>query len=340
MRSANALISISVTLLLFATADATSKTHAKSIFVFGDSLSDTGMPHGAYAYTHKQAPPASPQKYWRGRWSNGPIWADYIARWMNVSLTSFAVAGATAQNLYGDNATWISYGVEVPLQNLPQEIGIFSQYLASNPNVSMTSSICIVVAGVNDLGWLTSNLDVVFNQTALAEFIGSLVGNILGSASTLATQFNCSGVVVSNLAALQLTPIFFNTPGSDLLEPVVVDIITSINEALASGVVDLRAQFKNSTLTSIALYDMYSMMPKVVSNCSSYHLSNCTSRCLSTSPYEMESGPSSTTNYTVSSICPNPNKFLFWDELHPTSYAHEMFAVRMLQVICQRLRMC
>jgi phospholipase/lecithinase/hemolysin len=318
-----------------AAAQYATPTRVRSIFVFGDSLSDTGLPYGAYAYSNKTAPPASPHKYWRGRWSNGPIWADYLSQWLKVPLTSFAVAGATALNISNLQA-WFAYGHSVPVQNLRREIGIFAQHLASKPNVSMAGSVCIVAAGTNDLGWLTENISIVFNETALKEFVSNLVGTILGSASVLANEFKCSGIIVSNLAAIQLTPVFTITPGSELFRPVVVQIVSSVNSALAAGVKDLRMQLRNTT--AVASFDMYSLMTRIVSNCSNFRLSNCTDRCLNTSPYNMDNGPSST--YNVTSICPRPNEFLFWDGLHPTSFVHEIFGLRMLNVICQRLGMC
>jgi outer membrane lipase/esterase len=46
-----------------------------SFYVLGDSLSDVG---NVYDSTLEQVPESPP--YWRGRFSNGPVWADRVAR--------------------------------------------------------------------------------------------------------------------------------------------------------------------------------------------------------------------------------------------------------------------
>lgn len=44
----------------------------KHLAVFGDSVSDNG---NVYKLTDKQWPPA---KYYKGRFSNGPVWAERV----------------------------------------------------------------------------------------------------------------------------------------------------------------------------------------------------------------------------------------------------------------------
>jgi outer membrane lipase/esterase len=62
------------------------------IFVFGDSLSDTGNLH---RLSGGAIPPAT---YPAGRFSNGPLWIEYLAEHLEVSLLpgdNRAVGGAT-----------------------------------------------------------------------------------------------------------------------------------------------------------------------------------------------------------------------------------------------------
>ena len=61
--------------LLFATQAQAAIVDYSSFHVLGDSLSDTG---NAYAVTRGRVPESPP--YWRGRFSNGPVWADRVAR--------------------------------------------------------------------------------------------------------------------------------------------------------------------------------------------------------------------------------------------------------------------
>lgn len=61
------------------------------LVIFGDSLSDNG---NSYEYSHHQKPP-SPM-YYRGRYSNGPIWVDYVRDQLasHPVLLNYAFGGA------------------------------------------------------------------------------------------------------------------------------------------------------------------------------------------------------------------------------------------------------
>ena len=63
-----------------------------SLYVLGDSLSDTG---NVYRATDGDSPPSPP--YFEGRFSNGPVWADHVAdvfRDADRPTANFAFGGA------------------------------------------------------------------------------------------------------------------------------------------------------------------------------------------------------------------------------------------------------
>ena len=71
----------------------TSFAHAgaySNVFVYGDSLSDTGNIYTVSMHTIPQSPP-----YYNGRFSNGPLAVEYLANSIHSPLTSFAWGGAT-----------------------------------------------------------------------------------------------------------------------------------------------------------------------------------------------------------------------------------------------------
>ncbi|KAJ2358981.1 hypothetical protein H4S01_006197, partial [Coemansia sp. RSA 2610] len=55
-----------------------------TLYVFGDSLSDTGR---LQAMTHGLIPPPA---YWKGRFSSGPVWNEYLSLLMNTRLDNRA----------------------------------------------------------------------------------------------------------------------------------------------------------------------------------------------------------------------------------------------------------
>ncbi|HMX16461.1 MAG TPA: SGNH/GDSL hydrolase family protein [Rhodocyclaceae bacterium] len=78
------------------------------LFVFGDSLSDPG---NLYSLTGGGLPPFP---YWNGRFSNGPVAAEYMAAAMGIPALNVAVAGAmTGPNPAGSNDNYLvtKYGL-------------------------------------------------------------------------------------------------------------------------------------------------------------------------------------------------------------------------------------
>ena len=78
-----------VLLALFLTA--TTGYSFTALYSFGDSLTDTG-----------RTPPSPPSSYFNGRYSNGPLWVEYLSAQLGLSYNAsnnFAVSGSTTSNL-------------------------------------------------------------------------------------------------------------------------------------------------------------------------------------------------------------------------------------------------
>lgn len=65
----------------------------KPVVVFGDSLSDTGRLHGSYI-PGKGHIPHEENGYWRGRFTNGYNWVDYLKQDSNLTVINRAVGGS------------------------------------------------------------------------------------------------------------------------------------------------------------------------------------------------------------------------------------------------------
>lgn len=103
------------------TAVFANSTPFSRIIVFGDSLSDTGnlyLLSGGY-------PPAP---YAEGRFSNGPIWVEYLAAALGMSLApddNYAVGGATTghenfnDGLFGMTYPGLQHQIDAFLATLP-----------------------------------------------------------------------------------------------------------------------------------------------------------------------------------------------------------------------------
>ena len=115
------LKSVALFLLFCVSFASLGRESGTKLVIFGDSLSDQGNTYTVTSALGTPTPP--PQAYWEGRFSNGPIWAEYFAQYLGVRLVAssqvrsgkdaegvnFAWGGATSQLANLDPA-----GVPVP----------------------------------------------------------------------------------------------------------------------------------------------------------------------------------------------------------------------------------
>ncbi|MBR8826742.1 MAG: SGNH/GDSL hydrolase family protein [Gomphosphaeria aponina SAG 52.96 = DSM 107014] len=243
------------------------------IYVFGDSLSDTGN-----FFEATGQPPSPP--YFKGRLSNGPVWTEYLAT--EIGLTpnpnnNFAFFGATTGNT----------NVQVPgLPGLQQQINGFTQAT----RVADPEALYIVWAGSNDytLGNITDP--------------SIPVNNILTAVNSLA-DVGAKNIMVVNLGDLGETP-------ATNQDPVVSTFLNQLTAGHNSLLAQSLNQSKNPELNLIPL-DVNSFFKAALNNPESFGLTNVTDACL-----DLETGR----------ICNNPDEYLFWDSVHPTTFAHEGIA--------------
>lgn len=166
------------------------------VVVFGDSLSDTG---NLRILTGGAQPPAG-QPYFNGRFSNGPVWIDWLATGLGrpaAAVPSFAgglnyaVAGAR------------SSASNSPPGLLAQVGGLWAPgHPAADPN-----ALYVVVVGGNDLRDARS----AFKTNSLADQQGrqaaaaAVAGNIQAALQLLGSR-GAKSVLLANLPDLGATP--------------------------------------------------------------------------------------------------------------------------------------
>ena len=102
-------------LLVLSTAVPAVAGHFARLVAFGDSLSDTGA---VFAVTQGAVPPSPP--YYAGRFSNGPVWPEYLGAALSLPVENFAYGGAQT-----DHANLFDglFGIDYP--GLSDEIALF-----------------------------------------------------------------------------------------------------------------------------------------------------------------------------------------------------------------------
>ncbi|TFK80986.1 carbohydrate esterase family 16 protein [Polyporus arcularius HHB13444] len=114
------------------TVNSGAKAHS-AIIAFGDSFSDNG--NGSWAITNHTWP-ADPH-YAGGRFSNGPVWIEYVAGNLSISLVDYAIGGG-----------YTGPGSTVPVPSVDQQVVGFLQKPPSN--VSLANPLFVLFGGAND----------------------------------------------------------------------------------------------------------------------------------------------------------------------------------------------
>lgn len=238
------------------------------LYVFGDSLSDTGT---VFRATGGMYPPAP---YFQGRYSNGRVWVEYLADRLQLSgtqINNFAAGGATT----GGDRNNLVPGLLLQVRSFAQ-----SQQQA-NPN-----ALYVLWAGANDY------LQGV-NRTEVP------VGNVTQAIAAL-QQVGAKKILVANLPDLGQLP---STRSSTQASPL-SGLTQAHNQNLRRSLKVLTQQQPD---LKIATLDANTLYREAVSNPAKFGFTNVTGTCLS-----------------GSSICSNPNQYLFWDGIHPTTAAHRI----------------
>jgi phospholipase/lecithinase/hemolysin len=271
------------------------------MYVFGDSLSDTG---NTFTVTGGALPPPP---YFQGRYSNGPVWVDDLAQDLGITLTPFAkiATGASMPTAginfaFGGSTTGtentLNYLLPPGSQNLPglqQQIGAFTSLVpatqAADPN-----ALYVLWAGANDYLPTEGNF-VPYQQT------GTTLTNLSQAVNSLAAV-GAKNIMVVNLPDLGKLPATRGTAEAGNLNTLTAEHNSNLFSTLQSTV---------NPSVNIIPFDINSIVNRAIATPSEFGFTNVTDACL---------------NLSAGTICSNPNEYLFWDERHPTSAAHQIVA--------------
>lgn len=250
------------------------------LFVFGDSLSDTGN----YYHLSGGAPPAP---YAEGRFCNGPLWVEYLAGYLGMEYQpadNFAVAGATTGTLNSNDGF---AGKVYP--GLLDEVAAFTE--GAIPAES-DRALYIVGAGAND--FFVALVTKQSPATLIAEGVNNTVQAV--------QQLKASGaryILVMNVPDLGVTPM----AASLGLSAPLAQLTAAYNQTLEMALDQLEA----TGLHTIRL-NSFGVLDEMAGSPVEFGFTN------------------STTPFLFASSSDQPNSYLFWDSVHPTTLAHEVLA--------------
>jgi phospholipase/lecithinase/hemolysin len=277
-----------------------------SIVVFGDSLSDTGNVADLSEAKYGVRIPGPVADYTDGRFTDGadtePSAQNYFGVWVEQLAESFPSRPEVKASL--DGGTDYAYGfaftgsgtsvftfgpsdsLSVDVNNIGQQI---SDYLATRPKIT-DKTLFVVWGGANDLLNATSTDDVI--NAGINQGI-----NIQRLIDAGATQF-----ILPNLPPLGLVPRLNGSPTTSVPATEAAELF---NEVLASDVAVLRDFYHDKHLQLLQL-DVFALFNRIIAAPSRFKLVNVTASSQGTAV--------------------DPDTYLFWDGLHPTTRGHNILA--------------
>ncbi|MGB3291781.1 MAG: SGNH/GDSL hydrolase family protein [Phormidesmis sp.] len=255
------------------------------IYAFGDSLVDTG---NTFAKTG-----IPPEPYFAGRFSNGPIWNEYLASDLNVAETSLGFGGALS-----NEAGLVLFG-GVPIAPVPGTLSQVNSF-AANPMGVDPNALYVIWAGANDYFFA--------GQTNPLEPVGNLQ-----EAVTILSGAGAENFLLVNLPDLGSLPLV----GLRGLPPETVAGLNALssahNQALAATVAGLNA----GDNINVDLLDANGLFKSALAG--DLGFTNTTDACTL--------NPICVADPTVQ------DTYLFWDEVHPTTAAHRVLADSALALV-------
>jgi phospholipase/lecithinase/hemolysin len=296
-----------LTPLLIQAQETKHKPDYKTVVIFGDSLSDTGNVAHLTEDKYGVRVPGPIADYTDGRFTDGadtlPAANKYFGVWVEQLAASFPSKPAIKDSL--DGGTDYAYGfaktgsgtgvftfgssdeLYVDVDNIGEQI---TTYLKTHPKID-DKTLFVIWGGANDVLDATSEDDVInagFNQT----------WNIQRLIDAGATQF-----IVPNLPPLGLVPRLNGSPTTSIPA---TEASALYNQVLDDGL-DLLRDLNSHKHVNLAALDVFTLFDDIVASPSKYSLADVAASSQGTAV--------------------DPDTYLFWDGLHPTTHGHNILAV-------------
>jgi outer membrane lipase/esterase len=312
--SISARLVLALCLLILGGSIAAARADESPGFVFfGDSLTDPGNHYIAFGQVSR--PPYQPvaiYPYPMGghHFSNGPTWAEDLADELDTPLsgkpalrepgvfTNYAVGRARARP-----------GAPVfPDFDLGTQVRAF---LADFGGRAPGNRTYVIWIGANDLFDALEALQLdpsaATSMGIIQQAIGATAENVQMLWAAGAREF-----LVLNLADPALTP-YVRSLGA-VAQGASTQLTAAYNGALAQVLASLGALLQ----TQIRQFDINAFLHTVVSSPDRYGMRNVQDSCL-------------TFGVPTNAVCADPDRYLFWDGIHPTRAGHLLISFALLR---------
>ena len=284
-----------------------------SLFVFGDSLSDTGNNAAVFDTAGFPLPPgtlrtatpiSSPTfipdlPYASNRYSNGPVWVEGLAAGLGLSAqpsllggTNFAFGGARSGPL----------GSSFPYSLLDQT----QFFLGATGGYAPSTALYVISGGGNDARDAFALAAGGNDPTSLIAAYASDIGSIITDLETAGAH----DILLVNVPDIGMTPAIraYGASGMALASWVAGAMNTALNSMLGT--------LSPAMTDGIRVLDTFTLVDDIVADPAAFGMTDVTSAC------------------AFSQACiDNPDTTFFWDGIHPTTAGHAILAQAALRTV-------
>lgn len=271
---------------------------AGSLYVFGDSLSDDGN-----LFKLIGLPPAP---YYQGRFSNGPVWVEYLPSLTDLSGSSannYAYGGAFTGNLTIDG---VDHGTNVEGANLPGITTEIAGFAAAGGHFG-AGDVVTLWGGANNFFPITTLIEANPSQAVslVTSGVSTAITQLTADATSLA-QLGARTLIVPNLPDLGKTP-DYNTSA---LGTALGNAFASLHDAALPAAME---SVHNATGANIIVLNTETLLNNVIANPSVFGFTNVTQACINVAA-------------CVNGDAATQSQYVFWDGVHPTTHAQYYIA--------------
>lgn len=272
-----------------------------NLYVFGDSLSDNGN-----LYKLIGSPPAP---YYDGRFSNGPVWAEYLPSLTGLAFTpgqDYAYGGAFTGDLTVNGTDYGTNYVSAGLPGITTEIASFT---AAGGHFS-SGDVVTLWGGANNYFLYASLVEAAPSSAAtlIPAAVNTTITQLTADTSAL-ISLGAQTLIVPNLPDLGATPDYNNSALGALGTALGDAFSNAHNQALPGEMATLHA----TTGANIIVLNTEQLLNTVIGNPAAYGFSNVTDACINVSS-------------CVAGTTAQQNTYVFWDGVHPTTHAQDIIA--------------
>ncbi|XP_055812276.1 GDSL esterase/lipase At5g03610-like isoform X1 [Solanum dulcamara] len=293
------------------------------LFVFGDSYADTGNNRKSVANSWKQPYGVTFPGKPAGRFSDGRVLTDYLARFLGVKspVPYRWMKYATKRLRYGINFAYGGTGVfntRVPEPNMTTQIDFFQKLMAESvytkADIVQSSLFLLSLAG-NDYGAYLSKGGTVQDIPA---FITSVVNQLVVNMKRV-NKLGAKKIAVTSLEPLGCLPqttILNSFQQCNATENIAVDLHNSL---LQQAVAKLNNETMGSTFVILDLFSSFnSVLESKGVPAGSMRFETPLKPCCMGISNKYSCGSMNEKGEKMYTVCNDPKSAFFWDTVHPT----------------------